>query len=213
VTRRPVHVPPPRVIAYPVEQLFEDQDRDWVVDTIPALLAWIPGRSDKKRKQPYRFDVEHSQDAAISTIPIDLTWDTAKLERLVPGVTEHARRLREGRSAQREHVTELAAYGLTFVAISALMPGRRVKTMRMGYAPDIVLDDTPGALRGVETAGRSTGGRRALLVVRDGNPAKGGKSGAIGKATQLLARTDLAEIHLSLWCASPRIGIMERLRP
>jgi hypothetical protein len=201
------------VIPYALEQLFVDQDRDWVVDTIPAVLAWIPGERDKGKRAAYRFEVQHTQSGNTSEVRIDLTWDEHKLGRLVPGLREHARRLREGRSAQREHVTELAAYGLTFVAISALMPGRRVKTMRMGFAPDIILDETPGAVRGVEASGRSTGGRKALLRVRDGIPAKGQKAGAPGKAAQLLARTDLAEVHLSLWCAAPRISIMEQLKP
>jgi hypothetical protein len=203
----------PLVIPYALEQLFVDQERDWVVDTIPAVLAWVPGRSKKKIQQPFRFDVEHTRSENVSMAHIDLRWDRAELERLVPGLREHARRLQEGRSVQREHVTELAAYGLTFVAISTLMPGRRVKTMRMGFAPDIILDESPGAVRGVETAGRKAGGRKALLVVRDGVPARDGKVGATGKAAQLLARTDLAEVHLSLWCASPRIGIMEQLKP
>jgi hypothetical protein len=63
------------------------------------------------------------------------------------------------------------------VAISALMPGRRVKTMNKGFAPDILLDVTPNALRGVETAGRTKGGRSELLTVRDGTPVKGKKTG------------------------------------
>ena len=144
-------------------------------------------------------------------VRIDLRWDEAALERAIPGVVDHARRLREGRSAQREHLAEFAAYGLTFVAISTLMPGRRVVHMQMGMAPDILFDFdlTPGALRGVETARRTSGGRAALAAVRNGTaaPAK------VGKRAQLLARVDLAEVHLSLWCAAPRVSIMERLKP
>jgi hypothetical protein len=41
-------------------------------------------------------------------------------------------------------VTELAAYGLTLVAICTLMPGRRVKAMNQGSAPDLLFDVTPG---------------------------------------------------------------------
>jgi hypothetical protein len=201
------------VIPYALEQLFVDQDRDWIVDTIPAVLAWLPGERAQGKQATYRFAVQHTRGGSTSEVHLDLSWDEHKLGRLVPGLREHARRLREGRSAQREHVTELAAYGLTFVAISTLMPGRRVKTMRMGLAPDIILDETPGAVRGVESSGRSTGGRKALLHVRDGVPAKGRKAGVPGKAAQLLARTDLAEVHLSLWCAAPRISIMEQLKP
>ncbi len=127
-------------------------------------------------------------------------------------LNDRVRRFRLGRTAQREHITELAAYGLTFVAISILMPQRRVKTMQFGSAPDILFDDTPGALRGVETAGRSKDGRAALRIVRDGVPTTGSKGGKPGKASALLARTDLAEVHLSLWCASPRLGTLEQLR-
>ncbi len=81
--------------------------------------------------------------------------------------------------------------------------------MQMGMAPDILFDLTPGALRGVETAGRTSGGRAALATIRNGTgaPARG------GKRAQLLARVDLAEVHLSLWCAAPRVSIMERLKP
>jgi hypothetical protein len=197
----------PRVIPYALEQLFIDQPSDWVIDSVAPVLAWVPGVSPAKRRQPFGFDVERVEGQAVETVRIDLRWDGTALERAVPGVVDHARRLRDGRSVQREHLAELAAYGLTFVAISTLMPGRRVAHMQMGMAPDILFELTPGALRGVETAGRSTGGRAALDVVRDGTPAKA------GKRAQLIARADLAEIHLSLWCAAPRVSIMERLKP
>lgn len=203
----------PRTVTYALEKLFQDQDPDWVTDTVAPVLAWVPGKSKKKRTQPFRFSVNYSWTKGSTNVLIDLTWDTSKLEQLVPGVKGHARRLRTGRSAQREHVTELAAYGLTFVAISTLMPGRRVVHMQMGVAPDMLFDLTPAALRGVETAGRSKGGVSALRVVRDGTPAKTGNPGKPGKAATLLARTDLAEIHLSLWCAAPRVSMMEQLKP
>ncbi|WP_437290223.1 hypothetical protein [Sorangium sp. So ce406] len=110
-------------------------------------------------------------------------------------------------------MTELAAYGLTFVAISTLMPGRRVKTMRKGSAPDILFDVTPGALRGIEAAGRATGGRSALLMVRDGMASGSKARTRSGKASELRARRDIAEVHLSLWCASPRVSMMEQVKP
>lgn len=186
---------------YVLERLFVDQDHDWIRDVVAPVLAWVPGTIRKSRTQPFRFDVAHTVGRKTSNVHIDVSWDAAALETIVPGVQDHARRLRTGRSAQREHVTELAAYGLTFVAISVLLPGRRVKTMRKGSAPDILFDVTPGALRGVEAAGRSKGGRPALLAIRQ------------EKAAQLAARGDLAEVHLSLWSASPRISIMERVKP
>jgi hypothetical protein len=185
----------PAVKPCALEQLFVDQDRDWVADTIAPVLAWLPGN------QPFRFAAVHTRDGASTTLDLELGWSEARLAAHLPGVRDHADRLRAHRSAQREHVAELAAYAITFVAISALMPGRRVKHMQMGAAPDMLFDITPGALRGVETAGRSRGGMSALRGVRG------------AKAPNLLARTDLAEVHLSLWCASPKVGIFEQVKP
>lgn len=203
------------VVTYALEQLFVDQDRDWVIETIPPVLAWVPRptRKTQQQHQPFRFVITHTQNNATTTVTIELGWDEAKLEQLVPGVKDHARRLRTGQSAQREHVTELAAYGLTFVAISVLMPLRRVISMSMGTAPDMLFDITPGSLRGVETAGRKSGGKSAINIVRNGTPATKKKAASAGKAATLIARPDLAEIHLSVWCASPRISIMEQLKP
>lgn len=195
---------------YALEQLFNDQDHDWVVDTIAPVLAWVNGSG---ASQPYSFLVEHSQGQASATIQVNLSWNLKLLATLVPDVAAHAQRLRNGRSVQREHVTELAAYGLTFVAVSLLMPGRRVVSMQMGVAPDILFDVTPGHLRGVETAGRTAGGRSALMAVRDGPKSTKRAPGNLGKAAVLLARLDLDEIHLALWSAKPRLGIMEQLRP
>lgn len=202
------------VFPYSLERLFVDQDRDLVIDSIAAVLAWVPGTIRRKVTKPFVFPLDHAQAGVTAAHSLDLTWDDNALEALDPGVTARADRLRGGRTVQREHVTELAAYGLAFVAVSALMPGRRVTAMMMGAAPDFLFDVTPGALRGVEVAGRESGGRRALLAVRDGTkPTVRNPSGTQGKAQQLLARIDVAEVHLSLWCASARLGIMEQLRP
>ena len=206
--------PAPRALTYDLERLFVDQARDWVIDTVAPVLAWVQGKSRQREQQPFRFEVEHVVGRkAAKPVYIDLRWDMTKLVAHIPDLSDKARRFRQGRTAQREDITELAAYGLTFVAISALMPGRRVLPMQMGVAPDILFDVTPGALRGVETAGRSTGGKAALRVVRDGEPAREGKPGKPGKAASLRQRNDIAEVHLSLWCASPRLGTMAQLRP
>jgi len=200
-------------ISYELQQLFVDQDHDWVVDTIAAVLAWVPGSTRRQRQQPFSFLVAHIRQQTTTMEQIELSWDEAKLEQFVPRVREHAQRLRTKKSVQREHVTELATYGLTFVAISVLMPGRRVVGMQLGAAPDILFDVTPGALRGVESAGRTRGGQSAFKAIRNGSRTATNASGRVGKAAPLLARPDLAEVHLSLWCATPRISIMEQLKP
>lgn len=207
--QRPALPPAARVVTYALEQLFVDQDFDWVIETIAPVVTWVPRKSPQ---QPFRFGVSHTLAGKTTQIDIDLVWNVAKLAQWKRDVVAHAQRLVTRRSAAREHVTELAAYGLAFVAISALMPGRRVVNMTFGVAPDMLLDLTPGALRGVEVAGRTTGGASALAVVRNGTPARKGKSATRGKRAQLLARADIAEVHLALWCADPRIGIMEQVK-
>lgn len=109
--------------------------------------------------------------------------------------------MRSGRTAQREHVVELAGYGLALVAISALLPGERVVDMERFRAPDLLLDNTPGRLRGVEVAARSTGGAGALTGMRN------------EKIALILPRTDVVELRLSLWCGDPRMGVFAKVKP
>jgi hypothetical protein len=207
---------PPTAVTYALEQLFVDQDPDWVVDTIAAVLAWVPGQSAKTMAQPFRFDVERTRGGIVTSLQLDLSWDVNALTAHDPGLQAQVRRFATGRTAAREHLSELAAYGLSLVAISAFMPGLRVVSMLAGQAPDLLFDLTPGQLKGVETAGRRTGGRSALLTVRNGPKPKPGKASTLGKpgkAAQLLARTDIAEVHLSLWSGSPRLSFLEQLKP
>jgi hypothetical protein len=200
-------------VPYVLEQLFIDQERDFVLETIAPVLAWVPGKGARKQAQPFVFDVAHITASQSVSVQIELSWSLPILESALPGLRAHVGRLQTSRTVQREHVTELAAYGLSFVAISTLMPGRRVRAIRKGLAPDLLFDFAPGALRGVETAGRSTGGRSALLAIRNGAPASPARAKNPGKAAQLAARAEIAEVHLSLWSASPRISIMEQIKP
>jgi hypothetical protein len=65
---------------------------------------------------------------------------------------------------------------------------------------------TPRA-RGVEVAGRATGGNAELRATREG------KGGALGKAPQLREMPDVAEAWLSLWCRTPRVSEMYQVKP
>jgi hypothetical protein len=176
--------------AYALEQLLADQEHDLVADTIAPVLAWVPGKTTKRAAQPFVFELEHKLSTApAKTVAIHLTWDVAKLQARIPGLAAHAERLKSGGSAQREHVPELAAYGLAFVAISVFMPGVRVLAFRKGLPPDLLFDVTPAALKGVEVAGRSTGGKASLRRVRDGTPQTARKAATLGKASSRPAPT------------------------
>ena len=189
-------------ITYALENLYRDQDFDWVVDTIPAVLAWVPATA--RERAPFVFGLSRSEGkppGAVGSDSLSLTWNLGALEARDPTLRERARRMRAGRTAQREHVVELAGYGLALVAISALLPGERVVDMARYRAPDLLLDNTPGRLRGVEVAARSAGGVGALTGMRN------------DKIALILPRKDVLELHLSLWCGDPRMGLFARVKP
>jgi hypothetical protein len=196
-------------IRYALETLYEDQDPRWVIHTLPALIAWLR-KSSPRPRQPYVFAVDHVPAAAAPARPVRLAlrWSIETLAKRDPNIQANVVQYETGATVHREHIAEIAAYGLALVAISVLLPGERVVDMPAYAAPDMLLDDTPGSLRGVEVAGRSSGGRAALRLIRTGGGAVGP-----GKAKQLLALPDVVEVHLSLWCASPRVSEMRRLKP
>ncbi|WP_437878745.1 hypothetical protein [Sorangium sp. So ce513] len=188
---------------YTLETLYEHQEHDFVVDTIPHVIAWVPSRDVAPDPQPFMFhmDVASPGGTEPRSMEIALAWNMEALERHDVDLSAKVARLRSGRSVDRERVTENAAYGLALVAISVLMPGRRVITICKGEAPDFLLDATPGALRGVEVAGRSSGGLPALRSIR------------LEKGPRLVARRDIAEVHISLWCAAPRVSELYQVKP
>jgi hypothetical protein len=207
---------------YALEDVYVDQDPDLVVDSVPALLAWL---NYMNVKQPVRVSVA-APSVNAAPIILELTWNLVSLAAKDANVTSRADRMIAGRTSQREHVTELAAYLLAMVAISIFLPGQRVRDFRRGAAPDLLLDATPGALRGVEVAGRKGGGFSKLRTVRLGTPARAarrskrnGKRSAKrraavpGKAAQLQAMSDVVEAHLSLWCASPLVSEFICVKP
>jgi hypothetical protein len=66
---------------------------------------------------------------------------------------------------------------------------------------DLLLDMTPGALRGVEVACRSRGGWGTVKGVRE------------LKAPGLVEKSTLAEVHVSVWCGWPRVSDFCKVKP
>ncbi len=172
-----------------------------MIDTIPAVLAWVP--SSRGSRQPFTYEVDYVAASGRQAERFDLAlgWSTEALEARDAGLRERVRRMRSGRTAQREHVAELAGYGLALVAISVLMPGERVVHMERRRSPDLLLDMTPGAHRGVEVACRASGGWGAVRAVRKE------KTGA------LVRKGVLAEVHVSVWCGWPRVAEFCKVKP
>jgi hypothetical protein len=197
---------------YALEDLYRDQPRDYVIDAIPALLAWVTRHSASV--QPvgacdFAVDWKSNTTGVTSQLNLKIAWDVERLVAEDQGLLDRVRRLKTGQTVDREHVTENAAYGLAFVAISAFLPGQKVMSMRLGLPPDILFDVTPNALRGVEVAGRTSGGRYALNRVQSGDGSKENP----GKESQLRLRGDIAEAYLSLWCRTPSVGLLQKVKP
>ena len=149
--------------SYSLENLYRDQEHDWVVDLIPAVLAWVSGGTGQHIGPPFPFKIEQTVIGQPSQNHIiHLDWNIAALELEDSDVVARFTRMATRRTPLLEQVPQLAAYGLALVAISVLMPGRRIVDMNFFVAPDLLFDLTPGALRGVEVAGRTQGGLRAL---------------------------------------------------
>jgi hypothetical protein len=141
---------------YALERLYEDQEPDLVTDTIPAVLAWLGATGEGPALSfSVRIGAKPAKEETLR-----LGYNGRVLEGRCSGTLDRARRMRSRRTADREHVTELAAYGLALVGISVWMPGRRAITFREGLPPDILLDDTDALCE----ASRSPAGRAAGTV-------------------------------------------------
>lgn len=196
-----------RTRTYALERLYDDQVADLVVDTIPALLAWLPvPATPGETSCTYKLRLDRGAGRAVDE-QLALSWDQGALVARDPALPARTRRMREGTSAQREHVTELAAYALALVGISVWMPGRRAVAWSKRTRPDLVLDATMGAVRGVEVAGRTSGGLAALRVVLEGSKKER------GKRAELRELSDVVEAHVSLWCARPAVAMMVQVKP
>lgn len=208
--RRQRHGPLPSPVPdhrFRLEQLYERQAPDLVIDTIPSLIAWLPARPDPNPSHQFDVDVKRGQTGPITRETLLLEWDLEPLIRWDPALLGRVERLRAGRTAHREHTAEVAAYGLALAAISVFLPGRRVIAWSKYVAPDLLFDATPGARRGVEVAGRTSGGEAALLALRDG------RRGRPGKAEELRKDPEVAEAWLSLWSGRPSVAKMVHVKP
>lgn len=97
----------------------------------------------------------------------------------------------------------------TIAPVLAWVPGTSKKLAAMPFTFQV----EPSALRGVEVAGRGKGGVSKLREIRDGSPKTKNRPAVLGKAAQLKARVDVKEAYSSLFCASPRVALKERVKP
>jgi hypothetical protein len=190
-------------LTYKLEQLYDHQDPGFVLEAIAPLICWLEG---KQGHDEYRFELREVSAGGNVDHDLVVSWDVSRLAKHDPRLLADLQRYRTGKTLSLEHEPELAACGLAMVAISCLLH-RRVVGVSWYRPPDLLLDDTAGALRGVEVAGRTSRGYTGLNQVLDG---AGGK---LGKRIQLLARNDVVEAYISLWCREPRVSIWEQVKP
>lgn len=194
---------------YALEQLYADQDPDLVHDAVAALISWLDP-DDKSDK--HAFTLRMHQPAGDVDNQLIVSWDIQKLTACDPGLPDDLRRFRKGKTLHLEDQTKCAAYGLAFVAISCILQ-RRVVAVSLWRPPDLLLDETPGSLCGVEVAGRGSNGYAAFKQALDGNAKTKKTLAKPGKRAQLRARTDVIEAYISLWCRKPMVSIWEQVKP
>ncbi len=196
----------PQLWEYRLEQLYDDQDPDFVVDAVPHLVTWL---DPECKGGAYRFELRETTAIGDVNHALQLSWNIAELEKHDQRLGKDLIRFQRGRTLSIEQHTEFAAYGLAMVAISCVLQWRVVGRVRW-LAPDLLLDRTPGALRGVEVAGRSSKGFSVLKQTAEGSS---GKNAVLGKRAQLMAKQDVVEAYLSLWCCNPRVSIWSKVKP
>jgi hypothetical protein len=178
--------------AYDLGQLFVDQPEWFARETVPHTLAWLGAPTE-----PLRFSLLLAGGLASE---LTVRWSCEELAPHLPDLDASVARLREGRSIQAEQVPQYGAYGLAGVVASAVL-GVRVLRLSAWSAPDLVFDSTPGALRGIEVAGRSHRGASGLRELAE------------EKAPPLRGVPGVAEAWLSLWCAAPAVSLLLKVRP
>lgn len=189
--------------SYDLEQLYEDQDPGLALEAIAHLLCWLDPEGDQRSRA---FELRELRGRGHIDHELTVSWDLPRLAARDPRLEADLLRFRSGRTLTLEDRPKYAAYGLALVAISCLLR-RRVIDVCFYRPPDLLLDTTPSALRGVEVAGRSNKGYPAFAQALQG------ASGKPGKRAQLLCRNDVAEAYISLWCCDPRVAVWEKVKP
>lgn len=185
---------------YPLERLYEDQDPAFVLDVIAQLICWLDPHG---QQHVHPFELRQNTQQGIIEHELIVSWSVPRLAERDPRLEGDLARYRNRKTLTLEDRPKYAAYGLAMVAVSCILQ-RRIVDVSFYKAPDLLLDPTRTALRGVEVAGRTAKGHAAFAQAIDGPS---------GKRAQLLARQDVAEAYLSLWCSSPKVSIWEKVKP
>ncbi|AKT44170.1 hypothetical protein [Chondromyces crocatus] len=193
----------PKRWSYDLERLYEDQEPDFVIDVIAQLICWLDPVGDQCE---HAFEVREITRRGPVEHRLDLSWNVRRLARRDPRLEADLARFRSGKTLTKEDQAKYAAYGLAFVATSCLLR-RRIEEVAYFRSPDLLLDATPDALKGVEVAGRGSRGYAALEQTLRG------AKGKVGKHAQLVQRADVKEAYLSLWCCEPRVAVWQKVKP
>ncbi len=194
---------------YPLDQLYTDQDPDLVQDSVAALVSWLDPNDESRH---HAFTLREQSAAGSVDHGLIVSWDLAKLTTRDPGLPSDVRRFRQKKTVYIEDQPKVAAYGLAFVAISCLLH-RRVVAMNVWNPPDLQFDAIPGAIRGVEVAGRGTQGYAAFKQALDGTDATKKTPAKKGKRARLLESHSVVEAYVSLWCRKPLVSVWEKVKP
>lgn len=183
---------------YALEQLFCDQEPRIVRHYVAPLLSWHYRR---KLVQPVNFHIMEYGQIQNNVHSLSLTWDMERLRKSNGHLDDDLEGYikRDGPDCERH--AEKAAMCLGFIYASVILQ-KRIQKINIQAAPDLLYDVNPISLRGIEVAGRGSGGLSKLMRVRNSPE----------KYRGLHDNTTVVEAYLSLWCCRPAVSHWEKVK-
>jgi hypothetical protein len=211
------------IYSYNIEDLFNHQDKDYCEELIAPLISWL----DPSGTAVQPITIKISDGNWKESDELKISWNTGTLIPLSSYIEDQIRKYRTGKTVNKEHHVELAAYGLAMIAASCII-NKRIIDLLNKVAPDFIYERINGKIKGIEVAGRSSGGYPALRVVALGpkrgkkgkcfhkhSPSKGTikRKSKKGKIHSLKKNDGISEAYLSLWSALPWVSYLNKVKP
>lgn len=184
---------------YSIEQLFEDQEPGMVRPYMASLISWH--HKKKRQRLPLRYLIKQYSSNQVLDHIFNLSWDIDRVRQKNIYIDEEISGYDTRIGPDCERQSERAAMCLGFIFASVVLR-QRIRKINIQAAPDLIYDLNPSAIRGIEIAGRATGGLTKLLRVRNSPE----------KYPGIFENRTVVEAYLSLWCCRPSVSHWEKVK-